>query len=87
MLFRSYALVAWAGVKLGFSSRHLYGKTNQVHYGEMPDPVFWVGFVLIILGGAWWAVRSARSHVSTPGEELTEEAMKKMKKVIEESNL
>ncbi len=83
----AYGLVAWAGVKLGFSSRHLYGETNHVHYGEMPNLVFWTGFALIIGAGAWWAVRSARSHVPTPGEELTEEAMKKMKIVIEESNL
>ncbi|WP_395089258.1 tellurium resistance protein TerC [Armatimonas sp.] len=83
----AYGLVAWAGVKLGFSSRHLYGELNQIPYAEMPDAVFWGGFALIITVGAWWAVRSARSHVPTPGEELTDEAMKKMKKVIEESNL
>jgi YkoY family integral membrane protein len=83
----AYALVAWAGVKLGFSSRHLYGKTHGVHYGEMKDATFWVGFALIIIVGAWWAVRSARSHQLTPGEELTEDCLEKMEKVIEESKL
>jgi predicted tellurium resistance membrane protein TerC len=83
----AYALVAWAGVKLGFSSRHLYGELSHINYPEMPDPVFWTGFALIIFGGAWWAVRSARSHTLTPGEELTEETIGKMEKVIEESKV
>ena len=83
----AYALVAWAGVKLGFASRHLYGETHHVHYGEMKDTTFWVGFALIIGVGAWWAVRSARSHKLTPGEELTDDCLEKMEKVIEESKL
>ena len=80
----AYGLVAWAGVKLGFSSRHLYGEKNHVHYGEMPDMVFWIGFAVIILFGTWWAVRSARPHNLTPGEELTDDSIEKMEKVIEE---
>ena len=83
----AYALVAWAGVKLGFTARHLYGELSNVHYGEMKDSTFWTGFALIIVGGAWWAVRSARSHALTPGEELTEDCIERMEKVIEESKL
>ncbi|MBB6050644.1 TerC family protein [Armatimonas rosea] len=80
----AYGLVAWAGVKLGFSSRHLYGKNNGADYAEMHDLVFWGGFALIIVLGATWAVRSARSHTLTPGEELTDDCIERMEKVIEE---
>jgi YkoY family integral membrane protein len=83
----AYGLVAWAGVKLGFSSRHLYGQTRGIHYSELPDVVFWAGFVLIIVAGSWFAVRMARSHALTPGEELTDESIEKMEKVIEESSV
>jgi YkoY family integral membrane protein len=83
----AYALVAWAGVKLGFSSRHLYGELSHVYYGEMKDITFWTGFVVIILGGSWWAVRSARLHTLTPGQEVTEDSIGKMEKVIEESKV
>lgn len=88
----AYGLVAWAGVKLGFAAWHLYGETlfgrdaNPNH--ELPNVVFWVGFVAIIALGAWWAVRQARrAEQATPGELLTDDSIEAMEKVIEESGV
>lgn len=83
----AYGLVAWAGVKLGFSSRHLYGRTVGAHYAELPDVIFWLGFLLIIVGGSWWAVRESRKHALTPGAEITGDSIEKMERVIEESKV
>lgn len=85
----AYLLVAWAGVKLIFASAHLYGQgaypANQNPFHELPSGVFWGGFVAILVGGSWWAVR--HQAPPTAGEELTEECIEKMEKIIDESGV
>lgn len=49
----AYGLVAWAGVKLGFTAGHLANPALP----DMPKWVFWPVFAAIVIGGAWLAVR------------------------------
>lgn len=66
----AYLLVAWAGVKLFFASAHLYGDgafpAGQNPFHELPTRIFWLGFLVIVGGGSWWAVKhkatSATKH-------------------------
>lgn len=55
----AYLLVGWAGVKLGFTAAHLYGRTHGMQLPEMHKGVFWSVFVVIVVGGVWHAVRNA----------------------------
>lgn len=48
----AYALVAWAGVKLGFTSAHLYDES----FPEMNRYIFWIIFSIIIIFGILYAV-------------------------------
>ncbi|MGC4042546.1 MAG: hypothetical protein QM758_01935 [Armatimonas sp.] len=49
----AYGLVAWAGVKLGFSAGHLW----KSGFPEMPKWLFWVVFIGIVVVGSWIAMR------------------------------
>ena len=58
----AYGLVGWAGIKLASTSFDIYAHSKNLpepHY--LPKPVFWVGFVLITVGGIWYAVRAKRT--------------------------
>jgi YkoY family integral membrane protein len=79
----AYGLVAWAGVKLGFTARHLFGKRQHQELAELPDAIFWSGFVLIIGIGVWWAVQSAKKlGPPSPGEQRTDESIETLEKII-----
>lgn len=86
----AYLLVAWAGVKLLFDAAHIYGESAFLHgqnpFHELPSSIFWTGFTVILVGGSWWAIRSGTT-VPTPGEELTEDTLEKMEKIIDESGV
>lgn len=58
----AYALVAWAGVKLFFAAGHM----SPMHLlPELPKPIFWGGFALIIVVGV---LRALRAPAGTPEE-------------------
>ncbi len=50
----AYALVAWAGIKLGFTAAHLYDRSLP----EMSKMVFWIVFAAIVVVGVVAALRS-----------------------------
>ena len=58
----AYALVGWAGVKLASTAGHLYSDQYGGTLPELPKPVFWVVFTLIVTIGVWSALR----HKATP---------------------
>ena len=51
----AYGLVAWAGVKLGFTAAHLWNPGLP----DMPKWLFWGVFAVIISLGGWLATRKA----------------------------
>jgi YkoY family integral membrane protein len=55
----AYALVGWVGVKLGFTSLHLFSPA----YPELPKAIFWGGFALILLTGVFIEWRRHRNRV------------------------
>lgn len=67
----AYLLVGWAGVKLVFISGHSFerwyvganpGASLPVHIPEMPAWLFWMGMLIIAIGGTWYAVKQGDPH-------------------------
>lgn len=70
----AYGLVGWAGVKLASTTVDIYHRSRGIAAGLDPEkieaslphllpiPVFWVVFVLIVAGGAFYAVRHKRTR-------------------------
>lgn len=71
----AYALVGWAGVKLGSAAVDIYCKSH--HLAEphlLPKWGFWVGFVAILAVGIPYAVRGRATAEPTAAQAGTEEA-------------
>jgi YkoY family integral membrane protein len=83
----AYGLVAWAGVKLGFSAGHLW----QPGFPEMPKWLFWFVFLGIVLVGSWIAMRHGPKDEprDTPitdeelGERLTDDSLERLEKLAD----
>lgn len=54
----AYALVAWAGVKLAFTSAHLYDESLP----EMNRDVFWIIFSFIVIFGVILAIKERNKN-------------------------
>ena len=61
----AYALVAWAGVKLASTAGHLYTEQYGGSLPELPKPVFWAVFALIVVGGT---IQARRQGATTPDD-------------------
>lgn len=83
----AYGLVAWAGVKLGFSAGHLW----KPGFPEMPKWLFWVVFMGIVVIGSWLAMRHGPKEEPTDspqnddelGERLTDDSLERVEKLTD----
>jgi len=76
----AYALVGWAGVKLAFTSGHLYGKpVLGYEIPELPKPVFWAVFMLIVIFGAFAALRHRRNAADVEEQQQLEESLDELR--------
>jgi YkoY family integral membrane protein len=61
----AYGLVGWAGVKLASTTVDIFYRSRGMAEENLPHllkpPVFWVVFVLIVLGGIYYAVRHKKT--------------------------
>ena len=80
----AYVLVGWAGVKLGLLGGHTWGtwfekenpgKVVPVHIPEMPVPVFWGVLALIVIVGAWVAMKNPAEVAEAHEGETEHEAI------------
>ncbi len=72
----AYALVGWAGVKLGSAAIDIYQRSHQMtELHLLPKWAFWVGFVLIIAIGVPYAIRhkAPEPEVAETSGEITHE--------------
>lgn len=87
----AYVLVGWAGVKLAFLTGHTfeshYNKTHATplsfQFPELSPWIFWIGLLLIVVVGSWFAFRAGPSTVNNEFDEAAEqveEAMEEMEK-------
>jgi YkoY family integral membrane protein len=61
----AYGLVGWAGVKLASTTVDIFYRSRGMAEENLPHllkpPIFWVVFVLIVVGGVYYAVRHKRT--------------------------
>jgi YkoY family integral membrane protein len=73
----AYALVGWAGVKLASTAGHLYGKpVLGYNLPELPKPVFWIVFGLIVVVGVVTAMRHKRNAADDADQRSADEALR-----------
>ncbi|GAB4457902.1 MAG: membrane protein [Armatimonadaceae bacterium] len=63
----AYALVAWAGLKLGLEAVQAFGETvmHRTWHLEMPGSIFWVGMAAITVLGTLFALRRPAQYQVT----------------------
>lgn len=72
----AYALVGWAGVKLISTAGHLYDKpVFGYRLPELPKPVFWAVFTLIVVVGVVSAARHKRTADDEADQRSADEAL------------
>jgi predicted tellurium resistance membrane protein TerC len=73
----AYAIVGWAGVKLGFEALHLWGESQVPHRAVigLPSEVFWSVMTLIAFAGTVIALRSP-APINEP-EDATDRAIER----------
>lgn len=75
----AYGLVGWAGVKLASTTMDIRAHSlglEEPHY--LPKWLFWVGFVLIAVGGTLYAVRTGRTADDAEKVESNEQALDRL---------
>ncbi|MBC8101420.1 MAG: TerC family protein [Cytophagales bacterium] len=75
----AYGLVGWAGVKLASTTVDIFYRSRGVAEENLPHllkaPIFWTVFVLIVAGGAFYAVRHKRTKEDEEDSARNDEAL------------